>query len=125
MNPLIVIRPNDEPQHAFAAEGFLALCDRLHVPCPTIEEWCSFIRDRWAVNLSDLVVTPERTSAQLAAQRGVQGLTVLLADATASTHATLNGRPVAVQAGELEEHEQRYVVVDLPPGAANELVVVG
>jgi hypothetical protein len=124
-HPCYIIRDASDPRYSgAAAEGFLSTCQRLHVPCPSLEDWCKFIRDRWSVRLDIVTVSPRRTSAELTSSRGVHGLTVFLPGASDATRAALDGRPLDVRSDTFEGCKQRYVVFDLTPQATAELVVM-
>lgn len=115
--------PADPRYSKAAAEGFLSVCERLRVPCPTIEEWCSFIQDRWSVEVDILELSPARTRLTLKSDRGVKDLSVFLPRATPTTHVTLDGRELQVRSGRFEGQEQRYVILDLPRGKRAEMVI--
>ena len=123
-HPVYLVRDPSDPRYSkAAAEGFLSVCERLRVPCPTIEEWCSFIQDRWSVEMDILELSPAQTRLALKSDRGVKGLSVFLPGATPATRAELDGRTLDVSNGTFEGHEQRYVVFDLAQGKRAEMVI--
>jgi len=119
----LVMDPSHARYSGAAAEGSLSVCERLRVPSPNLEDWCKFIRDRWSVNLTELEISPQQTRLKLTSSRGVEGLTVVLDGAGASSHATFDGRDVALRTDAFEGRQQRHVVIDLAANAEAELVV--
>jgi hypothetical protein len=91
----------------------IEVAHKLDIPIWELEGWCSFVRGRDAVRIVRIDRTDISTRVEMEAALQVDGLTVLLDGASASTSARLGGRRLTVHTGKLEGKRQRYVVISL------------